>query len=119
MVAALLTAAAMAVAVDPANAQEVDPSIADTDGFVPIYAVCFGSGAGEPYVPGAAYIPQYNGTTVEGIILLDVCAAEELGLGPTDIQRTIEHEGGLARGLPHSEDHPSDIMYPYMPITGT
>ncbi len=118
MVAALLAAAAMAVAVDPANAQEVDPSVADTDGYVPIYAVCVGSGASGPLVPGAVYIPHYIGTTVEGIILLDVCAAAELGLGPTDIQRALEHEGGHARGLLHSDD-PNDIMYPYLPVTGT
>jgi matrixin len=94
------------------------PSIADTDGHVPIYSVCFGSIPSEPYVPGAAYIPQYNGDTVEGIILLDVCAAQELGLGPTDIQRALEHEAGHARGLLHSDD-PRDIMYPVLPITGT
>ena len=94
------------------------PSIADTDGRVPIYAVCFGSIPSEPYVPGAAYIPEYNGDTVEGIILLDVCAAQELGLGPTDIQRALEHEAGHARGLLHSDD-PRDIMYPVLPITGT
>jgi Matrixin len=94
------------------------PSIADTDGHVPIYSVCFGGLPSEPYVPGAAYIPQYNGSTVEGIILFDVCAAQELGLGPTDIQRALEHEAGHARGLLHSDD-PQDIMYPVLPITGT
>ncbi len=93
------------------------PSIADTDGHVPIYSVCFGGIPSEPYVPGAAYIPQYNGDTIEGIILLDVCAARELGLGPTDIQRALEHEAGHARGLFHSDD-PRDIMYPVLPITG-
>jgi hypothetical protein len=93
------------------------PSIADTDGYVPIYSVCFEGIPSEPYVPGAAYIPQYNGDTIEGIILLDVCAAQELGLGPTDIQRALEHEAGHARGLFHSDD-PRDIMYPVLPITG-
>ena len=118
MVTALLAAAAVAVAADRANAQEVDPSIADTDGLVPIYTVCFGSDSSEPFVPGAAYIPYQNGDTVEGIILFDVCVAEELGLGPNDIQLALEHELGHARGLLHSDD-PNDIMYPYLPVTGT
>jgi hypothetical protein len=116
-VATILAATAVMVAVDHANAQEVDPSIADSDGLVPIYTVCFGTDSSEPYVPGAAYIPYQNGDMVEGIILLDECVAEELGLGPTDIQRTIEHELGHARGLLHSDD-PTDIMYPVVPITG-
>lgn len=116
-VATILAAIAVMVAVDHANAQEVDPTIADSDGLVPIYTVCFGTDSSEPYVPGAAYIPYQNGDMVEGIILLDECVAEELGLGPTDIQRTIEHELGHARGLLHSDD-PTDIMYPVVPITG-
>ena len=116
-VATILAATAVMVAVDHANAQEVDSSIADSDGLVPIYTVCFGTDSSEPYVPGAAYIPYQNGDMVEGIILLDECVAEELGLGPTDIQRTIEHELGHARGLLHSDD-PTDIMYPVVPITG-
>ena len=116
-VATILTATAVMVAVDHANAQEVDPSIADSDGLVPIYTVCFGTDSSEPYVPGAGYIPYQNGYIVEGIILLDECVAQELGLGPTDIQRTIEHELGHARGLLHSDD-PTDIMYPVVPITG-
>jgi Matrixin len=118
LVSALLAAATLVVVADHAGAQEIDPSIADTDGYVPIYTVCFGSDSSEPYVPGAAYIPFQNGDTVEGIILFDVCVAEELGVGPNDIQRALEHELGHARGLLHS-DNPNDIMYPVVPITGT
>ena len=117
-VVTVLAATAVMVMADRANAQEVDPSIADSDGLVPIYTVCFGTDSSEPYVPGAGYIPYQNGDIVEGIILLDECVAQELGLGPTDIQRTIEHELGHARGLLHSDD-PTDIMYPVLPITGT
>ena len=118
LVSALLAAATLMVMADRAGAQEIDPSIADTDGYVPIYTVCFGSDSNEPYVPGAAYIPFQNGDTVEGIILFDVCVAEDLGLGPNDIQLALEHELGHARGLLHSDD-PNDIMYPVLPITGT
>ena len=118
LIVALLAAATVVVVADRAGAQEVDLSIADTDGYVPIYTVCFGTDSSEPLVPGAAYIPLQNGDVVEGVILFDLCVAEELGLGPADIQLAIEHELGHARGLLHSSDH-NDVMYPVLPITGT
>ena len=118
LVSALLAAATLMVVADHAGAQEIDPSIADTDGYVPIYTVCFGSDSNEPYVPGAAYIPFQNGDTVEGIILFDVCAAEEVRAGPNDIQRALEHELGHAQGFLHSND-PNNIMYPEVTVTGT
>jgi len=118
LIAALLAATTVVVVADRADAQEVDPSIADTDGYVPIYTVCSESDSSEPYVPGAAYFPVQNGDTVEGFILFDVCAAEAVGAGPNDIQRALEHELGHARGLLHSDD-PNDIMYPVVTVTGT
>lgn len=118
-VAALFAVVALAVP-DRAEAQAVDPSTADSDGYVPVYEVCLPSdpslGGGEI---GGAYVPYSpDGVTVEGYILINVCALEELGAGPNDIQYVIEHELGHAAGLPHSDD-PNDVMYPAYRITGT
>ncbi len=117
-VAALLASAAMAVAVpDRADAQAVDPSVADSDGYVPVYEVCLPEDPSLGDV-GAAYIPYYDGYAVQGFILLNVCALERLGAGPNDIQYVLAHELGHAAGLLHSDD-PSDLMYPAYRITGT
>ncbi len=119
-VAAFFVIATMVMSSAPADAQAVDPSIADSDGYVPVYEVCLPSdptlGGGEI---GGAYVPYSpDGVTIEGYILINVCALEELGAGPNDIQYVIEHELGHAAGLPHSDD-PNDVMYPAYRITGT
>jgi hypothetical protein len=67
---------------------------------------------------GALYVPYYDGTSIIGSIVVNECAIERLGVGPNDLALLIEHEMGHARGLTHSDD-PNDIMYPYLPVTGT
>ncbi len=116
-VAALLAVVAMAAPV-PADAQEVDPSFADSDGYVPVYTICLPE---DPLLGdiGGGYIPMDDGFGgVEGVIFVNVCALEELGAGPSDIEYVIAHEMGHAQGLPHSDD-PNDLMYPAYRITGT
>ncbi len=116
-VAALFAATAMAMAADRADAQAVDPSIAKSDGQVPIYEACFPE---DPLLGdiGGGYIPLYNGPVVEGVILLNTCALERLGAEPQEIDSVIVHELGHSRGLLPS-DEPANLMYPAYPITGT
>ena len=118
-VAGLFAVVAMAVAPPvPADAQEVDPSVADSDGYVPVYTVCLPA---DPLLGdiGGGYIPMDDGFGgVEGVIFVNVCALAELGAGPNDIQYVIDHEMGHAQGLLHTDD-PDDIMYPYLKVTGT
>jgi Matrixin len=118
--ATFLAAAAVAVAVpDRADTAEIgylapdsDIGFADSDGYVPLYHDCLDNDL------GALYVPYYDGTSIIGSIVINDCAIERFGVGPTDLQRLIEHEMGHAQGLLHSDD-PNDIMYPYLPITGT
>ncbi len=118
-IAALLAVAAMGVATDRAEAAEVgflgpdsDIGFADSDGYVPIYTVC------SPADIGGLYVPYYDGYTIQGSILVNVCAQNLSGAGPRDLQRVVEHELGHSRGLLHSTD-PTDIMYPLIALTGT
>lgn len=88
-----------------------DIGFADSDGYVPIYYTCL------PNNLGAAYVPYYDGFSILGGIVVNECAIERLGVGPVDFERLLAHEMGHARGLMHSSD-PSDIMYPFTPVTG-
>ena len=117
-IAALLAVAAMGVATNHAEAAEVgflgpdsDIGFADSDGYVPIYTVCSSADL------GGLYVPYYDGYTIQGSILVNVCALERFGAGPADLQRLLEHELGHSRGFLHSTD-PNDIMYPLTAVTG-
>jgi hypothetical protein len=118
--ASLLAAAAVAVvAPDRADATDIgflapdsDIGFADSDGYVPLYHDCLDNDL------GALYVPYYDGSSIIGSILINDCAIERFGLGPNDLQLLLAHEMGHAQGLLHSDD-PNDIMYPYLPVTGT
>ncbi len=117
-VAALFMVVSVVMTPAPADAQAVDPSVADSDGYVPVYEVCL------PVDPslrdiGGGYVPEDDGFGgVAGVILVNVCALAELGAGPNDIEYVIAHEMGHAKGLLHSDD-PNDLMYSAYRITGT
>jgi len=116
--AALLLIGAALVGPAPgyAQAQTLNPSIADSDGYVPVYEVCIPE---DPLLGGigVGYFPLDDGFGgVEGVIFLNVCALESLGAGPNDIEYVIAHEMGHARGLEHSDDN--NLMYPEYRITG-
>ena len=133
--AALISAVVMAAAAGPAEAQPVllgtvtvnqvdsqapvDPSIADSDGVVPVYEVCIPE---DPLLGdiGGGYLPLSpdGGFTVEGVIFLNACGLQKLGSGPNDIQRVLAHELGHAAGFLHTDDT-SDLMFPFYPPTGS
>ena len=106
--------AAMAVAAVLAQGAEAsNGSWADSDGYVPVYSVCYsGTGAFAYY---SYYSDGYG--TVDGAVYVDDCLLADYGAGPYDRQRVIDHEMGHAWGLPHSAD-PGSYMYPYYTITG-
>lgn len=110
----LLLAMVVAMAMSENASASYGTAMADTDGYVPVYSVCY-SGTGFL----AYYSWYYDGyDTVYGTVYVDDCLLADYGAGPYDRQRIIAHEMGHARGLPHSSN-PNSIMYPYYTITGT
>ena len=100
-VATLLLAVTLAVATaKPASA-------------TPVYSTCYGLG-NEVGAYEWAVDEQGNFTDA---IYIDNCALDNLGAGPTDYERVLEHETGHAAGLPHSSDT-SDTMYPVLLVEG-
>ncbi len=107
--------AAVAVAAVMAQGAEASTGVlADSDGYVPVYGVCYsGTGAFAYY---SWYSDGYGNVT--GAVYVDDCLLADYGAGPYDRQRIIDHEMGHARGLAHSPD-PGHYMYPYYAVTGT
>ncbi len=83
-------------------------------GATPVYGNCYGLGG---YVGSYEWAVDEYGNYTDAIYI-DECALEDLGAGPTDYDRVLEHEQGHADGLDHSSD-PSDTMYPVIMMEGT
>ncbi len=110
---ATILLAAIMLFVTPEDAYASDTgSWADSDGYVPIYSVCYATNE------VGYYNYSWDAYGVYGEILINDCALDRLGAGPMDRQRVIAHELGHSRGLPHSSD-PYDVMYPIFTPTGT
>ncbi len=88
--------------------------MADSDGYVPVYSVCY---SGYGYLAYYAWESDGYGT-VTGAIYVDDCLLADYGAGPYDRERVIDHEMGHTFGLAHSSD-PDSYMYPYYTVTGT
>ena len=110
----LVVAIAMAVAMAEGAAASSGASVADSDGHVPVYSVCY---SGYGYLAYYAWESDVDGT-VTGAVYVDDCLLADFGTGPYDRQRVIDHEMGHAWGLAHSSD-PASYMYPYYTVTGT
>lgn len=111
MVGLLAAVAVAAIMAEGASASS-GSSVADSDGYVPIYSVCY-----DGYEVG--YYEWYSdGYAVYGTVYINDCALDRLGAGPYDRERVVAHELGHSRGLLHSSD-PNNYMYPYYTITGT
>jgi Matrixin len=107
----VLAAGVAAVAAGEADASSTY-GYADSDGYVPIYSVCWAG-----YEVGA-YDWYFDGYAVYGTIYINDCALARLGAGPYDRQQVVAHELGHSRGLPHSYD-PNSYMYYWLTVTGT
>ena len=80
----------------------------------PVYSTCYGLGSD---VGAYEWAVDEQGNYSDAIYI-DECALGDLGAGPTDYEKVLEHESGHAAGLPHSTDT-SDTMYPVLWIEGT
>ncbi len=83
-------------------------------GATPIHSTCYGLGG---TIGSYEWAVDEDGNYTDAIYI-DECALEDLGAGPTDYERVLEHEWGHAAGVPHSSE-PSDTMYPVLLIEGT
>lgn len=112
----LLLGLVLAVGVTVVAAGEADASYtygyADSDGYVPIYSVCW-----DGYDVGL-YDWYFDGYAVYGTVYINDCALARLGAGPYDREQVVAHELGHSRGLPHSYD-PYSYMYYSLNVTGT
>ncbi len=110
----LLAAVAVAAVMAEGAAASSGASLPDSDGYVPVYSVCY-SGTG--YLGYYSWYSDGYGN-VTGAVYVDDCLLADYGAGPYDRQRVIDHEMGHAWGLAHSPD-PGHYMYPYYTVTGT